>query len=109
MDVSFHDQVKRQILQVCNALGLQAKEEYRGYGWRADVLVIANDKKFAFEVQITQQTLLRTLERQEKYNKENMIGCWLFRLERSGADGGGDRCGEEPQAAPVLTGKSCLN
>ncbi len=39
MDVSFHDQVKRQILQVCNALGLQAKEEYRGYGWRADVLV----------------------------------------------------------------------
>ncbi|WP_245827030.1 hypothetical protein, partial [Parapedobacter luteus] len=30
------------------------------------------------------------------------------RLERAGADGGGDRCGEEPQTASVFTKKSGL-
>ncbi len=83
-DISFHDQVKRQILLACQTLGLQAKEEYKGMGWRADVFVNVGDTKYAFEVQIAQQTHLRTLERQEKYKKENIIGCWLFEREPAG-------------------------
>lgn len=54
-NISFHDLVKRQILEACNLAGLQAVEEYRGIGWRADVFVIADNRKFAFEVQTTPQ------------------------------------------------------
>jgi hypothetical protein len=80
-DISLHDNVKRHILEVCNSLGFQAKEEYIGKGWRADVFVLANNIKHAFEVQITKQSLKKTLERQEKYNKDGVIGCWLFEKE----------------------------
>lgn len=83
-DISFHDQVKSQILATCQGLGLHAREEHKGTGWRADVLVAIGDIKYAFEVQITQQTHLRTLERQEKYKKDNIIGCWLFQKEPAG-------------------------
>lgn len=81
--VSLHDQVKRQILLACNSLGFQAKEEYRGKDWRADVFVLGNGAKYAFEVQITRQSLNRTLERQEKYKRDGIIGCWLFQKEPS--------------------------
>src|SRR5690606_880670 len=39
---------------------------------------------------------------------QNQFGGRGDRLERAGADGGGDRGGEEPQAAPVLTEESGL-
>jgi competence CoiA-like predicted nuclease len=80
-EISLHDKVKRQILIACNSLGFQAKEEYKGNGWRADVFVLGNDTKYAFEVQITKQSLKKTLERQEKYIKDGIIGCWLFEKE----------------------------
>jgi hypothetical protein len=80
-DISLHDKVKRQILLTCNSLGFQAKEEYKGKDWRADVFVLGNDTKYAFEVQITGQSLKKTLERQEKYIRDGIIGCWLFEKE----------------------------
>jgi len=80
-EISLHDNVKRQILLACNSLGFQAKEEYKGKDWRADVFVLANEIKHAFEVQITQQSLKKTLERQEKYLRDGIIGCWLFEKE----------------------------
>jgi hypothetical protein len=80
-DISLHDKVKRQILLACNSLGFQAKEEYKGKDWRADVFVLGNDTKYAFEVQITQQSLKKTLERQEKYQRDGITGCWLFEKE----------------------------
>jgi hypothetical protein len=80
-DISFHDKVKKQILLACNSLGFQAKEEYKGKDWRADVFVWGNDTKCAFEVQITQQSLKKTLERQEKYKRDGILGCWLFEKE----------------------------
>lgn len=83
-NISFHNQVKKKILLACSELGLQAKEEHKGTGWRADDFVTVEGKKYAFEVQTTKQTHLRTLERQEKYRKESIVGCWLFEREPAG-------------------------
>jgi hypothetical protein len=82
-----HDRVKIQILSACDALGLQAKEEYRGKDWRADVFVAANGVNYAFEVQTTRQSLNKTLERQEKYQRDGIIGCWLFEKEPTKLEG----------------------
>ncbi len=80
-ECSFHDNIKNQISRICNELGYDVREEYKGKDWRADVLVLANGKKYAFEVQISKQNLNRTLERQNKYTRDNIIGCWLFEKE----------------------------
>jgi hypothetical protein len=80
-DMSLHDQVKRQILLACNSLGVQAKEEHIGKDWRADVFVLENNTKYAFEIQITPQSLKKTIERQEKYKRDGVIACWLFEKE----------------------------
>lgn len=76
-----HDVLKYAILKECRALGYDAFEEYRGKDWRADVYVEANGQKFAFEVQVTHQSLRKTYERQAKYNRDGVICCWLFERE----------------------------
>ncbi len=81
IDTSFHDNVKYQVAQICRDLGYQVREEYKGEDWRADVLVVANNKKFAFEIQTSNQSLKKTIERQEKYIRDDIVGCWLFEKE----------------------------
>ena len=81
MKTALHELVQQQILEACDKLGLHAQMEYAGDGWRADVLVLNNGKKYAFEIQITPQSLKKTQERQEKYIKEDIVGCWLFEKE----------------------------
>lgn len=76
-----HDALKYAILKECKALGFDAFVEYRGKGWRADVYVEANGQKFAFEVQVTPQSLRKTHERQAKYNRDEVICYWLFERE----------------------------
>lgn len=76
-----HDLVKRAILAICQSLGYTAKEEYRGNGWRADVYVETNDSKYAFEVQVSPQSLKKTQERQTKYIRDGITCCWLFEKE----------------------------
>lgn len=79
--VSNHDIIKHSVLQTCINLGLKASEEVSGKGWRADVLAETDNKRFAFEIQISPQTLAKTLERQRKYIRDNIIGCWFFEKE----------------------------
>ena len=76
-----HEQAQNAILKACDKIDIPAKLEYRGNGYRADVMAFANNQKFAFEIQITQQSLKKTQERQEKYLADNVIGCWLFEKE----------------------------
>jgi len=76
-----HDEVKIQVLYSCKKLGFKAETEYRGKDWRADVFVLANGIKYAIEVQTTKQSLKKTLERQEKYKRDGIVGCWLFESE----------------------------
>jgi len=73
-----HDRIQIEIVSACHDLGIEAKQEYRGLGWRADVYVPNNEKPIAFEIQLSPQSLKKTLERQSKYIRDGIIGCWLF-------------------------------
>lgn len=81
LKTSFHDNVKYKVAQICRELGYEVREEYKGIDWRADVLVLANNQIYAFEIQTSSQSLKRTIERQEKYIRDKIIGCWLFEKE----------------------------
>lgn len=81
MMTPLHEYSQNKIIDACKAIQIPAQLEYRGNGYRADVMVFANEKKYAFEIQITQQTLKKTHERQEKYIRDGVIGCWLFEKE----------------------------
>jgi hypothetical protein len=65
-EVSKHDSIKAEIFAACSDLGFHATQEYKGKGWRADVFAAKDSKKFAFEIQISPQSLKKTLERQKE-------------------------------------------
>lgn len=73
-----HDRIQKQIVSTCQDLGIVAIQEYRGIGWRADVFAPNSERPIAFEIQLSPQSLKRTLERQLKYINDGIIGCWLF-------------------------------
>lgn len=59
-------------------MGYATAEEHRGPGWRADVLATKESRSVAFEVQLTAQSLARTLDRQNRYAREGVTCCWIF-------------------------------
>lgn len=73
-----HDRIQMKIVATCRELGFDVKQEHRGNGWRADVFLPNNGTSIAFEVQLSPQTLKKTLERQAKYNNDGVLGCWFF-------------------------------
>ena len=83
MKSELHIMAQNAILDTCTRLNYPAQLEYNCDGYRPDVMVFVGDKKYAFEIQITPQSLKRTLERQEKYIHDGIIGCWLFEKEPS--------------------------
>lgn len=78
MSCSKHDNIQKEIVGACKELGINARQEYRGKGWRADVFASTDTQSFAFEIQLSPQTLRKTLERQQKYYQDGIIGCWFF-------------------------------
>ncbi|MBN3489885.1 hypothetical protein JV173_00010 [Acholeplasma equirhinis] len=83
---NIHDKVKYEVAQICRDLGYEVKEEFKGKDWRADVLVKANNQIYAFEIQTSIQSLNKTIQRQEKYLRDGVIGCWLFEKEPNQTD-----------------------
>ncbi len=73
-----HEKIQMEIVSACRNMGIEAIQEYRGQDWRADVYIPNNGKPIAFEIQLSPQSLTRTLERQAKYIRDGVIGCWLF-------------------------------
>lgn len=73
-----HDRIQKEIVSAYKNIGNVALQEYTGKGWRADVFVPNFGKPIAFEIQISPQTLRKTLERQAKYIRDGILGCWLF-------------------------------
>jgi hypothetical protein len=73
-----HDRIQMQIVSTCHDLGITAKQEHRGKGWRADVFIPRSEKPIAFEIQLSPQSLSKTLTRQSKYSQDGILGCWLF-------------------------------
>jgi len=79
--ISHHDEIKHQIHKSCIDLGCLTDEEFHGKDWRADVFAVYDNRKYAFEIQVSKQSLNRTLERQAKYLRDGIIGCWFFEKE----------------------------
>ncbi len=73
-----HSRIQMEIVSACRNIGIEAIQEYAGKGWRADVFVPNNGKPIAFEIQLSPQSLRKTIERQSKYIRDGIIGCWLF-------------------------------
>jgi competence CoiA-like predicted nuclease len=73
-----HHAIKEEIRHTCEQLGVGATAEAAGKGWKADVLVATESLPIAFEVQTSPHTLKRTIERQERYLRHQVAGCWLF-------------------------------
>lgn len=81
IQISHHDFIKHIIFTTCEELGFLAHEEFAGNGWRADIFVETQNGKFAFEIQLSKQSLKKTLERQDKYLRDGVFGCWFFEKE----------------------------
>lgn len=77
-DIRKHDRIQMQILSACRHLGIEAKQEYHGKGWRADIFIPNAIQPIAFEIQLSPQSLSKTLVRQSKYIRDEILGCWLF-------------------------------
>ena len=73
-----HFAIKRGILAACARAGFDAKAEAKGRGWRADVRAPTSGMPIAFEVQLSPQGLTKTIERQERFWRSGVAGCWLF-------------------------------
>jgi len=73
-----HRAIKQGILDACTQAGFNARAEARGKGWRADVLAPTSGIPVAFEVQLSPQGLAKTIERQERFSRSGVAGCWLF-------------------------------
>jgi len=76
--ISKHDIIQSEVYSICSSLGFNSSQEYSGKDWRADILAEKDTKKFAFEIQISLQSLKKTIERQSKYLRDNIVCCWLF-------------------------------
>ncbi len=68
-----HDLIQMEIVSACSELGFEVFQEYAGKGWRADVYTPNDGKPMAFEIQLSPQTLKRTLERQAKFARDGII------------------------------------
>ncbi|MFP5436783.1 MAG: hypothetical protein ACLGH8_03300 [Bacteroidia bacterium] len=73
-----HNRIQMEIVSACRNMGIEAIQEYKGTDWRADVFIPNNGKPIAFEIQMSPQSLKKTLERQAKYIRDGINGCWLF-------------------------------
>lgn len=77
-DFNKHNRIQRQICIAFEALGIEAIQEHSGKGWSADVFVPNAGKPIAFEIQLSAQSLSKTIERQSRYIRDGIVGCWLF-------------------------------
>ena len=83
-ETSDHIAIKSEIAIACQTIGRPATPEYRGEGWRADVLTRCQDEAaqlppIAFEIQWSRQNLEITEQRQAKYMAAGVQCYWLFR------------------------------
>lgn len=76
--ITKHGKIQKQIVSACEAMGIEVRQEYNGKDWRADVFIPNSTRPIAFEIQLSPQSLTKTLERQAKYFRDNILGCWLF-------------------------------
>lgn len=74
-----HLEAKAQIAGAVTTAGWEALVEEPGPGWEADVLAVGPSARIALEVQWSQQTVDRYLERQAAYRNSGVHGVWFAR------------------------------
>jgi len=74
-----HLLVKNEVLLGCKDAGWECYPEFKENDWEADVLAINDNHRIAFEVQWSPQSYEKTIERQDKYKRDNVRCCWLFK------------------------------
>jgi len=74
-----HLLVKNEILLGCKDAGWEGKPEFKENEWEADVLATNGKHRIVFEVQWSPQSYDKTIERQNKYVKDNIRCCWFFK------------------------------
>ncbi len=76
---SAHQRAKAQIAAACARAGYAVTVEAAGEDWRADVLAVRGTVSLAFEVQWSPLKLHEALDRQARYARDGVRGCWFFR------------------------------
>ncbi len=71
--------IKNEILLGCKDVGWESFPEFKENDWEADVLAINGKHRIAFEVQWSPQSYDKTIERQNKYIRDSVRCCWLFK------------------------------
>lgn len=74
-----HLKLKYEILKACQESGWTAIPEYFEKDWRADIFAYKGKNRIAFEVQLSKQTYEETIERQNKYIRDQVRACWFFK------------------------------
>ena len=74
-----HLAAKLAIVQGCERAGFQPHPEWLEDGWRADILAVRGPLRIAFEVQWSRLSLEETVQRQDRYARAGVRGCWFFR------------------------------
>ncbi|MDG2433957.1 hypothetical protein [Flavobacterium sp.] len=73
--ITKHNRTHMEIVNTCLNIGIEVKQEYKGQDWRADIFLPNNGKPITFQIQLSTQSLHRTIERQAKYIPDGIIGC----------------------------------
>jgi hypothetical protein len=84
-ETSHHNAIKQEVARACIEVGYITQIEASGPGYRADVFAEKGQRRIAFEVQISPQTLEQTVARQNRYQEQGILGCWLFEKPPLGA------------------------
>jgi hypothetical protein len=74
-----HLWAKAEVIAGCKSIDWDARPEVTGEGWRADVLASRGQTQIAFEVQWSPQDEELALARQDRYRRDGIRGCWLYR------------------------------
>jgi competence CoiA-like predicted nuclease len=74
----WHKTAKKMIVEEFLKQDIIAVEEKIGNSWIADVYLEFNNRKIAIELQQSPQTLKVYLERQKKYQEDNIEAIWIL-------------------------------
>ncbi len=74
-----HLYIKNEVLLGCKDAGWKSYPEFKENDWEADVLATKGKHRIVFEVQWSPQSYDKTVERQNKYVRDNIRCCWLFK------------------------------
>ena len=77
-----HLHLKEVIAKACRAAGYTTDVEVSGTDWRADVMASRGRARIAFEIQLSRLTHCEMLERQRRYARDGVRGCWFYRVHR---------------------------